>query len=164
MPPREWDDLCCLITLSLFNDPVQIALGQTYERVAIEEWLATSTTDLMTGKELSNPALSTPDLDKKIACDRHRKLEFSRLCDKPAGVGFHVPALSPAVVSLRCDGRTLQKHDPCGGSVAKKRRNESRRVVSHRNSIESRGVATSRPDIAVSFARGQKMRALQSPH
>ena len=45
-------DLCCPITLDLFEDPVQTLHGMTYERRAIEDWLHRHTTDPMTGERL----------------------------------------------------------------------------------------------------------------
>ena len=42
-------ELCCPITLLLFQDPVKTLHGQTYERAAIEDWLESKSTDPMTG-------------------------------------------------------------------------------------------------------------------
>ena len=38
----EPSDLCCPITRELFVDPVSAADGETYERAAIEAWIAKS--------------------------------------------------------------------------------------------------------------------------
>ena len=52
------EDLRCPLTLELFCDPVSAADGHTYERVAIEEWLATgSRTSPSTGQPLQSTAL-----------------------------------------------------------------------------------------------------------
>ena len=52
------EDLRCPLTLELLCDPVTAADGHTYERVAIEEWLATgSRTSPSTGQPLQSTAL-----------------------------------------------------------------------------------------------------------
>ena len=43
------ENLCCPITLSIFEDPVKIATGHTFERAAIELWFTRNNTDPMTG-------------------------------------------------------------------------------------------------------------------
>ena len=50
-------ELCCPITLLLFQDPVKTLHGQTYERAAIEDWLESKSTDPMTGDILKIKAL-----------------------------------------------------------------------------------------------------------
>ena len=45
-------ELCCPITLQLFQDPVKTLHGQIYERAAIEDWLESKSTDPMTGETL----------------------------------------------------------------------------------------------------------------
>ena len=56
-PPLRREPRCPL-TLELFCDPVTAADGHTYERVAIEEWLATgSRTSPSTGQPLQSTAL-----------------------------------------------------------------------------------------------------------
>ena len=51
-------ELCCPITLQLFQDPVKTLHGQTYERAAIEDWLESKSTDPMTGETLKIKGLS----------------------------------------------------------------------------------------------------------
>lgn len=51
------DELCCPITLQLLQDPVQTLRGHTYERAAIEAWLARCRDDPMTGERLPFPTL-----------------------------------------------------------------------------------------------------------
>ena len=41
------DELICPITREIMTDPVITAAGQTYERAAIEQWLAAHDTDPM---------------------------------------------------------------------------------------------------------------------
>ncbi|KAL6010320.1 hypothetical protein ACLOJK_000751 [Asimina triloba] len=54
-PPK---DFSCPITGQLFNDPVTLETGQTYERKAIQEWLKTgNTTCPITRQPLSSTAL-----------------------------------------------------------------------------------------------------------
>ncbi|EOD05102.1 hypothetical protein EMIHUDRAFT_70129 [Emiliania huxleyi CCMP1516] len=48
-PPDEFG---CPITTELMSDPVMAADGQSYERSAIERWLATKSTSPMTGEAL----------------------------------------------------------------------------------------------------------------
>ena len=53
--PREEEppaDFICPITTELMSDPVMAADGHSYERSAIERWLATKSTSPMTGEEL----------------------------------------------------------------------------------------------------------------
>ena len=59
--PDEWfgvvkanppDELCCPITLELFQDPVRTNLGTVYERTAIQGWLSRCGTDPLTGQDL----------------------------------------------------------------------------------------------------------------
>ena len=46
--PSPPDELCCPITLELFCNPVSTIRGQTYERIAIIDWLCKSATDPIT--------------------------------------------------------------------------------------------------------------------
>ena len=45
----------CPITHELMRDPVSTVDGLTYERSAIETWLATNDTSPLTGKQLASP-------------------------------------------------------------------------------------------------------------
>ncbi|EOD19557.1 hypothetical protein EMIHUDRAFT_209151 [Emiliania huxleyi CCMP1516] len=45
-------DFVCPITTEVMSDPVMAADGQSYERTAIERWLATKSTSPLTGEEL----------------------------------------------------------------------------------------------------------------
>ena len=57
------------MTLDLFCDPVSAADGHTYERVAIEEWLATgSRTSPTTNEPLQSTALIPQHTVKKLVC------------------------------------------------------------------------------------------------
>ena len=47
----------CPITTELMRDPVSTVDGLTYERSAIETWLATNDTSPLTGKQLASPLL-----------------------------------------------------------------------------------------------------------
>ena len=63
------EDLRCPLTLELFCDPVTAADGHTYERVAIEEWLATgSRTSPSTGQPLQSTALIPQFTVKRLVC------------------------------------------------------------------------------------------------
>ena len=63
------EDLRCPLTLELFCDPVSAADGHTYERVAIEEWLATgSRTSPSTGQPLQSTALIPQFTVKRLVC------------------------------------------------------------------------------------------------
>ena len=59
-PPREPpDELHCPLTYELMIDPVMVVeTGMTYERKAIEEWLAKHDTDPMTGTKLEHKMLA----------------------------------------------------------------------------------------------------------
>ena len=63
-------ELCCPITLQLFQDPVKTLHGQTYERAAIEDWLESKSTDPMTGEMLKIKAVF-PDDDMKLRCAQY---------------------------------------------------------------------------------------------
>ena len=60
-------ELCCPITLQLFQDPVKTIHGQTYERVVIQDWLESKSTDPMTGDTLKIKTLF-PDDEMKLRC------------------------------------------------------------------------------------------------
>ena len=63
------EDLRCPLTLDLFCDPVSAADGHTYERVAIEEWLATgSRTSPTTNEPLQSTTLIPQHTVKKLVC------------------------------------------------------------------------------------------------
>jgi len=63
------EDLRCPLTLELFCEPVTAADGHTYERVAIEEWLATgSRTSPTTNEPLQSTALIPQHTVKKLVC------------------------------------------------------------------------------------------------
>ena len=68
--PSPPDELCCPITLQLFQDPVKTLHGQTYERAAIEDWLESKSTDPMTGEILKIKALFSDD-DMKARCSQY---------------------------------------------------------------------------------------------
>jgi len=58
--PREEEppaDFICPITTELMSDPVMAADGHSYERTAIERWLATKSTSPLTGAELEHGIL-----------------------------------------------------------------------------------------------------------
>ena len=71
------DELCCPITLCLFNDPVMTQCGTTYERQAIAEWLATRKTDPMTNAPLDECCLR-PNAVMKSCCDRYRQQQSTQ--------------------------------------------------------------------------------------
>ena len=50
-------DFICPITTELMSDPVMAADGHSYERSAIERWLATKSTSPLTGGELEHRIL-----------------------------------------------------------------------------------------------------------
>lgn len=54
-PPK---DLCCPITLALFQEPFIAADGHTYERAAIERHLRVNTTSPMTGADMTHNTLT----------------------------------------------------------------------------------------------------------
>ncbi|EOD19385.1 hypothetical protein EMIHUDRAFT_242876 [Emiliania huxleyi CCMP1516] len=59
--PREEEppaDFICPITTELMSDPVMAADGHSYERSAIERWLATKSTSPMTGEALVHSFLA----------------------------------------------------------------------------------------------------------
>ena len=68
------EELCCPVLLVPFEDPVVTALGHTYERRAIEDWLFVRghTTDPVTGTQLDSKEL-LPDVAMRIRCDRLRR-------------------------------------------------------------------------------------------
>ena len=51
-------DFICPITTELMSDPVMAADGHSYERSAIERWLATKSTSPMTGEALVHSFLA----------------------------------------------------------------------------------------------------------
>ena len=58
--PREAEaphDFICPITTEVMSDPVMAADGHSYERSAIERWLATKSTSPLTGSELEHRIL-----------------------------------------------------------------------------------------------------------
>ena len=59
--PKEEEppaDFICPITTELMSDPVMAADGHSYERSAIERWLATKSTSPMTGEALVHSFLA----------------------------------------------------------------------------------------------------------
>ena len=80
---RPDEELTCPLTFELMVDPVVTADGQTYERKAIEQWLATHDTSPSTGEKLKHKAL-TPNVAFRGMC---RKLaEASQRLASPSGV------------------------------------------------------------------------------
>ena len=58
--PKEEEppaDFICPITTEIMGEPVVAADGQSYERTAIERWLATKSTSPLTGGELEHSIL-----------------------------------------------------------------------------------------------------------
>ena len=62
------EDLCCSITCEIMKDPVMcVGDGHTYERVAIEQWLATGRgTSPATNERLENTTLVPNHMAKKL--------------------------------------------------------------------------------------------------
>ena len=62
------EDLCCSITCEIMKDPVLcVGDGHTYERVAIEQWLATGRgTSPATNEPLESTSLVTNHTVKKL--------------------------------------------------------------------------------------------------
>ena len=68
-PPEE---LVCPFTHELMVDPVMlVGSGQTYERAALERWLATHDTDPMTGAQLTNTSLAGNVLVRSMCREVH---------------------------------------------------------------------------------------------
>ena len=72
------EDLCCSITCEIMKDPVMcVGDGHTYERVAIEQWLATGRgTSPATNERLENTSLVTNHMAKKLIAallEEHRR-------------------------------------------------------------------------------------------
>ena len=69
-------DFICPITTEVLSDPVTAADGHSYERSAIERWLATKSTSPLTGEELGFTRLfpnhHTPPDDPTVARSRSR--------------------------------------------------------------------------------------------
>lgn len=65
-------ELCCPITLELFEDPVVTLHGQVYERQNIQAWLAKHDTDPMTGEKLRVKQL-WPEEDLAHRCALYRQ-------------------------------------------------------------------------------------------
>ncbi|EOD19380.1 hypothetical protein EMIHUDRAFT_242868 [Emiliania huxleyi CCMP1516] len=58
VPPELLEQLQCPLSLDFMSDPVMAASGQTYERAAIEKWLAMGKrTDPMSGQQLEHTDL-----------------------------------------------------------------------------------------------------------
>ncbi|EOD40466.1 hypothetical protein EMIHUDRAFT_60320, partial [Emiliania huxleyi CCMP1516] len=56
--PELLEQLQCPLSLDFMKDPVMAASGQTYERAAIEKWLAMGKrTDPMSGQQLEHTDL-----------------------------------------------------------------------------------------------------------
>jgi hypothetical protein len=69
-PPHE---LVCPITQDVMVDPVVVVDGQTFERIAIEKWLAKHHTNPITGAELPS-ILLVPNLALRSSCESWRLL------------------------------------------------------------------------------------------
>ena len=68
------DDYYCSITCDVMKDPVMAADGYTYERVAIEQWLATGTgTSPKTNEVLRHRELTPNKALKTLIADELRK-------------------------------------------------------------------------------------------
>ena len=72
------EDLCCSITCEIMKDPVLcVGDGHTYERVAIEQWLATGRgTSPATNEPLESTSLVTNHTVKKLIAallEEHRR-------------------------------------------------------------------------------------------
>ena len=62
-------DFVCPITTEVMSDPVMAADGQSYERTAIERWLATKSTSPLTGGELEHPYLTPNHMLRRMIRD-----------------------------------------------------------------------------------------------
>ena len=65
------DEVLCPITTEVMVDPVVTADGHSYERTAIESWLARGkTTSPLTGEQLAHTML-TPSYALRALCHKH---------------------------------------------------------------------------------------------
>ena len=70
------DAFLCPLTLEPMQDPVVTCDGQTYERGAIEQWLAQSSTSPLTGQQLPHLGLAPNVVLRGLICDAlERRLE-----------------------------------------------------------------------------------------
>lgn len=75
VPVERISDIECPITLEVFRDPVIIATGRVFERSAIEEWIARSKTDPLTGEALSS-LIITPDFGMRVRASAYAMANY----------------------------------------------------------------------------------------
>jgi hypothetical protein len=68
----------CPITREIFLDPVMTCDGQTYEKIAITEWLKNHDTSPLTGLTLENKNLMPNFIIKKLINEFHGKVVASK--------------------------------------------------------------------------------------
>jgi len=59
------DEISCPITLDVFDDPVLISTGRTFERHVIEDWFCKSATDPLTGEAVVSTAVRVDEVMKE---------------------------------------------------------------------------------------------------
>eukprot|EP00666_Eupelagonemidae_sp_cell4sb_P007209 gene7209-5255_t len=95
-------ELCCPITLCLFEDPVMTIHHTTNERAAISDWLSNKKTDPIFGTPLLVTTLF-PNIDVKLQCDNYRsRMQTASAPPLPpgaAGAGSMLPAAAVAAAA-----------------------------------------------------------------
>ena len=59
------DEISCPITLDVFDDPVLISTGRTFEHHVIEDWFRKSATDPLTGEAVVSTAVRADEIMKE---------------------------------------------------------------------------------------------------
>lgn len=65
------DEISCPITLDVFDDPVLISTGRTFERHVIEDWFRKSATDPLTGEAVVSTAVRADEIMKERIAKYH---------------------------------------------------------------------------------------------
>ena len=74
---KEEDKYLCPITRQIMVEPVVDALGNTYDKEAISEWLKTNDTSQKTKEQLPNKNL-TPNNEKKAEITEYKEEKIKK--------------------------------------------------------------------------------------
>ena len=114
MPLPIPKDYLCPMTQKIMLEPVTLSDGQTYERDAIEKWLATHDTHPLTGAKLESKAIVPNLLVKKLITafiEQHKKtLEAEILTAAQNGANELIKSLLKMGISIEtsdAEGRTV---------------------------------------------------------
>ena len=129
----------CPITREVMRDPVVLADGHSYERDAIQLWLATHDTSPMTGKVLDSKSVTTNVQLRQLLTDLPQAVRADRLLllnQENAECKKHIAWLGTPEADKHFDDMVAGWQQQVAEKLAKERREAEGQAASERRRLE----------------------------